>query len=263
MKKGYVALWLLLALALSIVTLISFYEEDITIGNYTLKKAPIVEMLGRSKEKELADSIQRQEKLDSIRTAKEVEKVDSMPQSIFIFGDSMTYNLALRLAKYARQNGHTIHSVNWDSSSTLTWGQCDTLAYYIRKYKPTQIFIALGSNELYLKNLKAREPYIRHILEMIDTIPYVWIGPPNWKADAGINDEIEAMCAPRSFFRSAGMEFKRKADHIHPTAVSSALWMDSIMRWLPKSSHPFLATPPADSIRKANPNIIFLKPKNK
>lgn len=169
----------------------------------------------------------------------------------------------MRLAQYAKQNGHTIHSVNWDSSNTKIWAEHDTLAYYIEKYHPTQIFISLGSNELYYKDPESRAPYVKKILEVIDTIPYVWIGPPNWKEDTGINDMLQRICKKRSFFRSAGMQFKRKKDNIHPTRESSAMWVDSIMRWLPESSHPFMADMPSDSIGKSNPNIVFLKALNK
>lgn len=153
-KTGYGALWLLLALALIVVTAVSFLD-DITIGSYTVKKAPIADLL--------TDSVS--EKIDSIAaeeceelTAPKVIVTDSMPQSIFIFGDSMTFNLALRLAQYAKQNGHTIHSVNWDSSNTKIWAEHDTLRYFIEKFHPTQIFISLGSNELYFKNPETRAP---------------------------------------------------------------------------------------------------------
>ena len=40
MKSNYTALWLLLALALLIVVGVSFYDGDLRLGNYTLKKAP-------------------------------------------------------------------------------------------------------------------------------------------------------------------------------------------------------------------------------
>lgn len=259
MIKKFAGLWILLALSLVVILVVAF-SNDITIGGYTLKKAPVADMLLR--EEQTADSLEV-----AAETASEEEVVktetDSLPQSLFIFGDSMTYNLALRLAQYARQNGHTIHSVNWDSSNTKIWADYDTLANCIARFKPTQIFIALGSNELYFKKPESRLPYIKKILEVIDTIPYVWIGPPNWKEDSGINDLLERTCRPGTFFRSEGMEFKRKADHIHPTRESSFLWMDSIMRWVPKSAHPFLVETPSDSIGKVNPKIVFLKALNK
>lgn len=257
-RKSYFALWLLLALSLAVIVAVAFMD-DINIGGYTVRKAPVAELFegGRT----VADSTYVRP--DSVIIPEEPAKVDSLPQTILIFGDSMTFNLALRLAQYARQNGHTIHSVNWDSSNTKIWAEHDTLAYYIKEFRPTQIFISLGSNELYLKKPEVRRPEVKKILEVIDTIPYVWIGPPNWTEDSGINDMIESMCRPGSFFRSAGMEFKRKADHVHPTRESSAMWIDSVMRWLPKSAHPFRADVPSDSIGKCNPHIIFLKALNK
>lgn len=257
-KNGYVALWLLLALALVLVITVAFVD-DITLAGHTFKKAPFADLLV-DKNKEGSDS----PAVDSVQMElKEEATTDSLPQSLFIFGDSMTYNLALRLAQYARQNGHTIHAVNWDSSNTRIWAEHDTLQYYINKFHPTQIFISLGSNELYFRNPETRAPYVKKIIEVIDTIPFVWIGPPNWKEDSGINDMLARICGPGRFFRSAGMEFKRKADHIHPTRQSSSLWIDSIMRWLPKSAHPFIADVPSDSIGKSNPNIVFLKALNK
>lgn len=253
---------MLLSLALIVILVVAFVD-DITIGEWTIKKAPISDYLLKEESNTL---LSLEESADSINAADlqpEIIKTDSLPQSLFIFGDSMTFNLALRLAQYAKQNGHTIHSVNWDSSNTKIWAEHDTLAYYIEKYHPTQIFISLGSNELYYKDPESRAPYVKKILEVIDTIPYVWIGPPNWKEDTGINDMLQRICKKRSFFRSAGMQFKRKKDNIHPTRESAAMWVDSIMRWLPESSHPFMADMPSDSIGKSNPNIVFLKALNK
>ena len=104
---------------------------------------------------------------------------------------------------------------------------------------------------------------MEEIISKIGNIPYVWIGPPNWKEDAGINDMIQSVCAPGAFFRTKGMTFKRKKDGVHPTREASALWIDSVARWMPKSAHPILMNYPSDSIGKVNPNVIFLKALNK
>lgn len=257
-RRPYIGLWLLLSVALAVVIFFAFFD-DINIGSHTLKKAPIAEILTAEPDTVNLPAFPA----DSLVKLDERQKVDSLPQVIMIFGDSMTFNLALRLAEYAKQNGHTIHSINWDSSNTKTWADHDTLQYYINKFHPTQIFISLGSNELYLKKPDMRRPQVKKILQVIDSIPYVWIGPPNWKEDEGINDMIASECRPGSFFRSAGMEFKRKKDGVHPTKEASALWVDSIIRWLPKSAHPFVADVPSDTIGRANPGIIFLKALNK
>lgn len=263
MFKKISALWLLLAAALAIVLVVAF-SDDISIGSYTVKKAPVADMLLKpTPEMEKHDSLMR----DSIRKEQEkiVVRTDSTPQSLFIFGDSMTLNLALRLAQYARQNGHTIHAVNWDSSSTVTWAANDSLKNMIARYKPTHIFITLGSNELLLQDPSLRMPKVKKILETIGDIPYTWIGPPNWKEDTGFNDMLQNTCKPGMFFLTNGMQLDRKKDHIHPTREASAMWVDSIMRWLPKSAHPFLADVPSDSVVKSkpSPNIVFLKALNK
>lgn len=198
----YTPLWLLLSVALSVIVTISFME-DIRIGEWTVKKAPIKEfILQDNKFDLLADSdINASDSAEIVGgvSSEEVVRTDSLPQNLFIFGDSMTFNLALRLAQYARQNGHVIHSVNWDSSNTKIWAEHDTLRYYINKYRPTQIFISLGSNEMYFRNPETRAPYVKKILEVIDTIPYVWIGPPNWKEDTGINDMLQRICKKELF----------------------------------------------------------------
>lgn len=253
---------MLLSLALIVILVVAFVD-DIKIGEWTVKKAPVSDYLLKEESGTLLSMEESEDSINTEDSQPEIIRTDSLPQSLFIFGDSMTFNLALRLAQYAKQNGHTIHSVNWDSSNTKIWAEHDTLAYYIEKYRPTQIFISLGSNELYYKDPETRAPYVKKILEIIDTIPYVWIGPPNWKEDTGINDMLQRICKKRSFFRSAGMQFKRKKDNIHPTRESSAMWVDSIMRWLPESAHPFVANMPSDSIGKSKPNIVFLKALNK
>ena len=259
MKSHYSGLWLIVAVSLIGFLVISFVD-DIPVGGWTIKKAPFSENL-LAKE----DSVDRNSDLfaDSLAGKVIEAKTDSVPKSILIFGDSMTLNLALRLAQYAKQNGHTLHSVNWDSSNTKIWADCDTLRHFIREFDVDYVFISLGSNELYFKNPESRLPYIKRVLEMIDTIPYVWIGPPNWQKDSGINDLLERTCRSGSFFRTDGMELARKKDHIHPTRAASALWVDSIMRWMPKSAHPILADFPSDSIGRANANVTFLKALNK
>ncbi|MDE6753626.1 MAG: hypothetical protein K2J82_03335 [Muribaculaceae bacterium] len=265
MKSNYLALWLLLAVALAIFLTVSF-SDDLSLGSYTVKKAPFPETI-------FPDSIQDSHARllasndsvllsDTVEQPKEV-KTDSVPKNILLFGDSMTMNIALRLAKYAKQNGHEMHAINWDSSNTKIWAESDTLAAFMKRYNPDFVFISLGSNEVYFKDPYKRHPYVKRILATIGDVPYIWIGPPCWDNRTAINDMLEATCRPGTFFRSAGMEFKRKKDKIHPTREASALWVDSIMRWMPKSAHPILADFPSDSLGKVHSNIILLKALNK
>ncbi len=261
MKSSYFGLWLLISVALAIFLFVAF-SDDITLAGHTLKKAPFRSaLLGDSEKDSLSVDTLATDSVDSGKNM--IVETDSTPKSILLIGDSMTFNIALRLAKYAKQNGHQFHAVNWDSSNTKIWAESDTLLHYIKEYKADFIFVSLGSNELYFKNPDTRLPYVKKILSVIDTVPYVWIGPPNWKEDTGINDMLERAGRRGAFFRSAGMHFERKKDKIHPTRAASALWVDSIMRWMPKSAHPILAECPSDSIGKVANHVIFLKALNK
>ncbi|MDE6010343.1 MAG: hypothetical protein K2F87_02700 [Muribaculaceae bacterium] len=230
-----------------------------------MRKAPFRETLFHDAEAEAILAAQEDSILSVKREEQErlVARTDSTPQSILLIGDSMTMNLALRLAEYARANGHDFHAVNWDSSSTVKWARSKHLAEFIEEYGATYVFISLGANELYLKNPSSHKVYVDSIIAQVGDRPYVWIGPPNWKEDEGVNDMIESACAPGSFFRSAGMEFKRRKDGVHPTRESSALWFDSIARWMPKSAHPILLNLPPDSLGKVNANIKFMKSTDK
>lgn len=265
MKSNYTGVWCIIALALTLFLTFSFLDVDLNIGGWHPKKAPFKEKL-LSDSRGFSDSdsaTMASERIVGSLHDRVVQAVDSTPQSILLIGDSMTLNLALQLARYAAQNGHIFNAVNWDSSNTRIWGASDTLAHFIREFDATYVFVSLGSNELYLKHPNSRKPDVQRILAQIGELPYIWIGPPNWKEDFGINDMIESQCRPGTFFRSAGMTFERKKDHVHPTRHASALWIDSIMRWMPQSAHPILADVPPDTLGKVNPHVTFLKARNK
>lgn len=260
MKSGYWKLWTILTVSLIFFIFLAFCDE-FYIGGWKPKKATFREAL-ITDNKDI-DLTEFKLPADTMPLEEGPAELDSLPKNIFLFGDSMTLNIALRMAEYAKQNGHKFHAINWDSSHTKIWAETDTLAHYLKQYKPDYIFICLGSNEVYFKDPTKRLPYIRKILELIDTVPYVWIGPPNWNEETTLNDMLVTVCRKGSFFRSEGIKLKRKKDNIHPTREATVTWVDSIMRWLPESSHPILAEFPADSLGKVEYNIKIIKALNK
>ena len=268
MSRKYIGLWLILSISLILVLLFSLSDIEVDTGRGPLKKAPFREHIfakksdgeRRGKKSRVVDMVDNE---GNPVEESSLAEVDSTQHSILLIGDSMTLNIAYAMSRYAKQNGHKFHAVNWDFSNTRIWSASDTLSHFIREFGATYIFISLGSNELYLKNPDSRRPDVRRILDMVGERPYIWIGPPNWKEDFGINDMLAEECRSGSFFRSAGMEFERKKDRVHPTRHASELWVDSIMRWMPKSAHPILANVPSDSLGKVDPHVTFLKALNK
>lgn len=246
---NFAALWLLVALGLAIIMTISFAEE-LKIGSHTVKR-------GTFKETLLADNSMPADAipLDTLELPEEEDPVvlepDTTVKSLFLFGDSMTILLARRMAAYGEMNGYKVSSVTWDGSSSIGWSGCDTLERYLNKYKPDFIMISLGGNELYLKNFESRLPYIEKLLKKIGDTPFVWIGPPTWKDDQSLfNDMLEQNLPKGTFFRTEGMDLKRGPDHIHPVQSAADIWVDSIMRWMPSTAHPILSEFPDSTIKQ-------------
>ncbi len=266
MKSKYTALWMLLAVALMVVCIISF-ADDVSLFGLKIKKAPIAENLTKpfetSEEKEIKEQARRMEA--QRKEEVKVVPVDSAPQNFLIFGDSMSENLALRLAAYAAQNGHTLHTVNWDSSGTRIWATTDTLDFYIKKYQPTFLFVTLGSNESVARNVDSYRPYVQSILKKMGKIPFVWIGPPSFKEEHGFNDMLLEELPAGTFFRAHDLKLERRKDKIHPTVAAAAYEVDSLARWMRHSAHPILMQVPADSLSKTKLSqigITYLKAKH-
>lgn len=253
MKRHYLSLWALLAVSFAVFAITSAFDMPY-MGEHQLRSSGIADALTAPHADEEAvphdtliatpDTIVKQTAIET--------PVDTASQTILLIGDSMLEGLGPRLAAYAEHNGHTLYTVMWYSSSSEVWGRSDKLRGYIQRLRPTYIVLCLGANELFVNDIeKRREKYVRKILADIDTIPYLWIGPPNWRDDTGINRLIERNAGRGSFFLSKGMSFERAKDGAHPTRSSASAWLDSVMRWMPaNASHPIkMEVPQAASAR--------------
>ena len=171
----------------------------------------------------------------NIKPAQDSSKIDSSRQSILLTGDSMSEGLMFPFIKYAKYNGHILITVIWYSSSTLLWAEKDSLAKLIKKYKPTFVIFTLGSNELFIRNIQEREVYIKDIIAQAGNTKFIWIGPPNWKDDTGINDLLIKNLGEKRFFVSRYMKFERARDGRHPSRRASVIWADTISNWVMKA----------------------------
>lgn len=265
MHESYKGFWSLLAVAFIAFFVASAFDGRLSLGGHTLKTTDMCDaVLGHHEPDNTPDPISvvatptpavvatkppgatQPGNLEVAAATPETPAVngspatitpaplDTVPKTILFIGDSMLEGLSPRLAAYCNASGHKLYTVIWYSSTSERWGQSDKLASYIRRINPDYIFICLGANELFVSDIvKKRTGYVRKILADIGTIPYIWIGPPNWKPDTGINSIIAANASPGCYFKSDGMHFERKRDGAHPTSASAAKWLDSVVRWMP------------------------------
>lgn len=258
MKKPYWGIWMLLAVAFVFFFMLSV-GGNTSLGAFELRTAKMYEKLTYVEPEQVIEDTAIVHEIEQLIEA--LPAFDASPQRILLVGDSMLEGLSPRLAAYAKHNNHKLFTVIWYASSSKHWATTQTLEKYIQKYKPTYIFMALGTNELYIRNIiELREGYVKTIVEKMGDIPFVWIGPPNWKKDTGINDLLKKTVPEGKFFLTKGMKFSYNEDQIHPTRSSAARWMDSIVRWMPiHCKHQIKLDIP--ELSKARPDtLILMKP---
>jgi hypothetical protein len=249
----------MLIVTASLLTGYSFATYEIAIGDLKLKKTRFREFFLDIPEHPYGKRIAKGEYAD-LKKLKQ-EPMDTTSQKILLIGDSMLEGLGPRLKDYTAQNNHELNTVIWYSSTTEYFGRCDTLKYFIKKFKPTYIMMVIGANEMFVSDIiRKRQGYMKEILSQIDTINFVWIGPPNWKDDTGINELILKNVGKGRYFPSKDLNYTRCSDGAHPTRQSAAVWMDSIATWVMRDSYkPIKLEKPLKKNPKSG-NVTILQP---
>lgn len=213
--------------------------QQFSLGTYHLKKVSLLQ-LKKVSTPHAATPKKKLAKKPSAPAKAEEAKPDTSRQVILLFGDSMLEGLTRRLDDYTAANGYQLHTVIWYSSSTETWATTATLEHYIALYHPSYFLLCLGSNELFVNDLDQRDQYIKTLVQKMGDKPFVWIGPPNWKEDTGIDQLICDNVGKGAYFDSSRLNLTRGKDGRHPTFSAAAGWADLIAKWMSSSQcdHP-------------------------
>ena len=174
---------------------------------------------------------------------KTMVKVDSRPQRILLFGDSMLDGVGRRFQDYADQNGHSLFTSIWYGSTVHQWARTTELDRLMDKVKPTFVIISLGTNDLGFHDLQARSESVKEILRVVGDIPYVWIGPaklPKLNKDFGIVDMLRNTIGEENFYDSYYERLARLSDNVHPTFPASAVWVDKVVDWMNRPDAPHI-----------------------
>ena len=140
------------------------------------------------------------------------------------------------------------------SSFTTTWsGKIDLV---VANTQPDLVIINLGANEVANIDPAAHAPAIRHIVAALKGRPCVWVSPPSWRKDTGIQDVIRKNSGPCRYFDSDKLvttPIPRQKDHIHPTDEGGAIWADAFWAWLQAER---AAAREPDGTKPANPWLL-------
>ena len=241
MKRTYFSLFALLFVAFMLFAGLSFFKDGIE-ESFGINTATFASDLLSvpDKELELAEVVTTDSVTGKVIATVERAPLDTTKKNILFIGDSMLERLSPRIAAYAEENGHQMNTVIWYGSSTEVWATSGRAKECIRKYRPDYIIISLGGNELFITDIIARRTkYVKQIVADFAGIPYVWIGPPNWKKDTGINKMIQNVVPKGNFYLSytPDQHYDRAKDGAHPTPASAAKWADRICKWIVEESN--------------------------
>ena len=241
MKRTYFSFFALILVAFMLFAGLSFFKDGIE-ESFGINTATFASDLlsAPDDELELAEVVTTDSASGKATTTVERAPLDTTKKNILFIGDSMLERLSPRIAAYAEENGHQMNTVIWYGSSTEVWATSGRAKECIRKYRPDYIIISLGGNELFVNDIIARRTkYVKQIVAEFADIPYVWIGPPNWKKDTGINKMIQSVVPKGNFYLSytPDQHYERAKDGAHPTPASAAKWADRICKWIVEESN--------------------------
>ncbi len=233
------SVWLVILCTVLGLYAIDKYKDsiDFNLSNLSIKKTNAEELFVPPSTDFLYQQLAKQTYfiVDSLELARK-NSIDTSAQRILLTGDSMSEGLYLAFRSYANYNNHFLKGRIWYSSLTIQWSKTDSLKRLIEIYKPTIVIFTLGANELFRTDIYEREKDIQDIIAQAGDTPFIWVGPPNWKDDTGINEIIERNMPSNTFFLSKDLEFDRERDGAHPTRASSRYWADTISTWVMSKS---------------------------
>ncbi len=117
---------MLLVAAFAVFTCLSAFGP-IKVGSHEMKSSGIWQTFTKGSTKDADPQLKGSDvkgAADKTASAKESKPVetDTVPKTILFIGDSMLDGLSPRLAAYAKENGHTLYTVVWYSSTSEFWG---------------------------------------------------------------------------------------------------------------------------------------------
>lgn len=150
---------------------------------------------------------------------------------VLLVGDSMAQGIGPFLQRKVEGAGGIWASAPEQSSTIIWWQGSGKLRSLIAQHNPDLIFIALGSNELFVKDAEARAGVIRRMVEEIGRRDAYWIGPPSWKPGSNLVPIIEENFQAGHFYNSDRLDVPRGPDGKHPTAQGYERWVELVWSW--------------------------------
>ena len=151
-------------------------------------------------------------------------------KTVLLVGDSMAEGIGPWLQQKVMAAGGRFVS-RFNRSSTISWWASGPLQSALARHQPDIVFIALGSNEIFMARPQTAAPFIWRIVAQLGSRSAFWVGPPCWEPDHGLVGVIEANFMSGRFYNSNSLRVTRARDGKHPTAQGYQHWVNLIWAW--------------------------------
>ena len=165
---------------------------------------------------------------DHNSTVKKLPLHSDTKDRIFVFGDSMGEGIAIGLSRLKKEFNFTYRSIAKCSTTTQYWLNYPSLEKEIQGYKPTVVFIVLGTNEWnnVTSATMVRMIKLRKRLEPLG-VEIRWITPP--VATAQKFFEVTRDVFGEDVYDSRFVQIPRGEDHVHSTPHGYEMWSRHIL----------------------------------
>jgi len=202
--------------------------------------APGVAAESASPPPELADSARKPSSGFSTRALVPAPEAapEPLPKGTFVLqiGDSFAAALGMELGKLLKGAGLRTALEYKTASYIPNWSYEGDVPKFVSRYRPDLVLITLGANELEIPKPVDRIKSIKHLVSTLGGRPCVWVAPPLWKPDTGLQQVIRDNVAPCRYLDSNALvhDLPRGHDKIHPSLEGRQIWAKIVFDWLSK-----------------------------
>ena len=188
------------------------------------------------------------------------QPIDMTGQRVLLIGDSLGVGVGPTLEKELRPLGiASFKNISVGGTNIMQWvvgryQQCKDLDAALASYKPTIVFISLGTNDESSRSYiimgkpfvlpygptfdvaKQRAPHVAKMREKLAGVKSIWLGPPishpdKWPADRKFRDMIASSWGP-DYFNTEAVAPSKAGDKIHFTGAGNKTWASAIANWI-------------------------------
>jgi lysophospholipase L1-like esterase len=186
--------------------------------------------------------------------------IDMTGQRVLLIGDSLGVGVGPVLERELRPLGiASFKNISVGGTNIMQWvvgryQQCKDLDAALASYKPTIVFISLGTNDESSRSYiimgkpfvlpygptfdvaKQRAPHVAKMREKLAGVKSIWLGPPishpdKWPADRKFRDMIAGSWG-EDYFNTEAVAPAKTGDKIHFTGTGNKTWASAIANWI-------------------------------